>query len=177
MQSRTRGLGTYRSSMQRARVTPNSAGLLSPVHSCDAIMIPSDQPHDIVTNHLILIGVYIVYPGDVQANAGEDGLPARDRVCTDDWVHRGEIQVGVQGRAPWRHDFVSTGCDCRFENWLGAGCSQCLEERLIWRREAVITESISTGYVRSGNTRPTAHIQKPREYLLQRAVYLACGGN
>lgn len=167
----------YRSSMQCTGITPDSASLLGPVHSCDAVVIPSDQSHDVVTDHLIFVGIDIIYPGYVQANAREDRLPACDRVCTDDRMHRGKVKIGVQGRASRRHDLISTGCDGRFENWLRAGCSQCLKERLVWRREAIIAGSVSRMNVESGNGRPTVHIQIPRECLHQTAVYLACEGN
>ena len=67
------------------------------MHSSDAIVVSRYQPHHVVTDHLVFLVVYVVDSGYMQADAGEQALPARDWMRTDDWMDGSELVVLVEG--------------------------------------------------------------------------------
>lgn len=129
--------------MQGAGVAPDGAGLLGPVHAGDAVVVPGDEPHDVVPDDLVLVVVDVVDAGDVEADAGEERLPARDRVGPDDRVDGAEVEVGVQGAAPGGHDLVAPGLGGGLEHGLGAGGREGFEKGLHGRRQAVVSGQIT----------------------------------
>jgi len=90
------------------------------VHARDTVVVSRDESHDIVAYHGVFVAVHVVDARDVQADAGEDGLPARDGMCADDGVVRGELVADILGRAARRHDRVAARCGGGLEDWLGA---------------------------------------------------------
>lgn len=57
--------------MHRAYITPDRTRLLRPMHSRNAIMIPSNKPQAIISNHLILVIVNVVNTRDMETNASK----------------------------------------------------------------------------------------------------------
>lgn len=51
--------------MQRALIAPDRTSLFRPMHPGNTVMISRYQPHHVVSNHLVLIIVYIVDSRDV----------------------------------------------------------------------------------------------------------------
>lgn len=88
---------TYSGGVQRASITPDGTGLFRPVHAGDTVVVPRDEAHDVVADDLVFVAVDVVDARHVQADAGEQRLPARDRVGADDGVVRCELVAGVQG--------------------------------------------------------------------------------
>lgn len=70
--------------MQCAHVAPDRARLLRPMHPSNHVMIPSDQPHDIVSNHLVLIRIDIVDPADMESDTCKYRFPSSNWVRTND---------------------------------------------------------------------------------------------
>lgn len=81
--------------MQRTRVAPNRTGLLGPVHAGDAVVIPRDESHDVVADHLVLVAVDVVDARHVEAHAREQRFPAGDGMRAHDRVVRCEVIPGV----------------------------------------------------------------------------------
>lgn len=107
--------------MKRADITPNRTRLFRPMHSRNAIVIPRDQSHYIIPNHLIFVIVHIVDPRDMQTHTGEERLPPGDGVRSHNRMYGRELEVFVQRGASRGHDFVVSGFAGGFEDWLGAG--------------------------------------------------------
>ena len=84
--SRAEQRTTHRSSMQSARITPDRACLLRPVHPRNTVVVSRDYPHDIISDHLVFVCIDIVDSSDVQSNTGEQRLPACDGMCADNGV-------------------------------------------------------------------------------------------
>lgn len=98
--------------MQSANITPNRTSTSSPVHARDAIMIPRDQPHHIIPNHLLLVRIQAINLADMQTDAGEQTLPAGNRMCANDGMVWSEFEVFVQRRTSGAHNLVLAGFTC-----------------------------------------------------------------
>ena len=93
-----RALGfSYCSSMPHARIIPNGSRTLRPVHASDAVMVVCDQAHDIVTDHLVFIIIYVVDSSHVEADSGKDTLPPCLAICAHDGVDGREGIADVEG--------------------------------------------------------------------------------
>lgn len=111
--------------MKRTLITPNSTSLPRPMHPRDTVVIPRDQSHDILSDHLLFVTVYVVDFGDVQADACKHGFPACDWMGSDNWMNRRELEVLVERRTTGRHYFVVACFASRLEDWLSAGGGEC----------------------------------------------------
>ena len=80
----------------RTGIIPDGSTVLRPVHPCKTVMVPRHQTHHVLANHLVLIVVHVVDPRHVQALAGEDALPARDAIRSDDRVRRRKLIAHVE---------------------------------------------------------------------------------
>lgn len=47
-------------------------------------MVSCNESHYVVANHLILVGIDIVYSRDMETDTSKDRLPTSHRVCADD---------------------------------------------------------------------------------------------
>lgn len=93
------------------------------MHAGNAVVIPRDEPHNIVADHLIFVAVDVVDTRHMQPDARKQRFPACDRVRADDGMVRREFVTGIQGRAPWGDELVAASLDGGAEDWLGAfGC-------------------------------------------------------
>ena len=115
--------------MERAHVTPDGAGLFGPVHTGNAVVIAGHETKDVVADELVLVVIYVVDARNVEANAREDRLPARDRVRPHYRVGRGEFKILVQRRSARRHHLIPSRRARRFEYGLRARRSQRLHVR------------------------------------------------
>lgn len=79
------------------------------MHAGDTVVVPRDEAHDIIADDLVFVAVDVVDARDVQSDAGEQRLPARNRVGADDGVVRCEIVAGVQGGAARGDELVAAG--------------------------------------------------------------------
>jgi len=76
------------------------------MHPRNAIVIPRNQPQHVLANHLVLVRVHVVNPGNMDPHAGKHGLPPRHPVRADNGVVRRKGVAAVEGRPAGRHDFV-----------------------------------------------------------------------
>jgi hypothetical protein len=131
---------TYRGCVHGTRVIPHRDRVRSPVHPRNGIVAARDEPHDVLPDHLVLVGVNVVDARYVDAHAGEDGLPARDAVGPHDGVGWGKFVAGVERRASRGHDFVATGRRGGAKHRLGAVGGQGFEIATEGGRYAIVTE-------------------------------------
>ena len=124
--------------MKRANIAPDRTRTTRPVHTGDTVMVASQETQDVVADHVVLVGRDIVDAANVQAHTSEQGLPSGDRVRSNYGMGRRKLVVYVLRRAAWRHDIVTTSLAGRLEHGLRAGCSQCLEEFLELRGQAIV---------------------------------------
>lgn len=132
------GRKTHRSSVQRASIAPDGTGLLCPMHAGNAVVIPCDQSHNVVADHLVLVAVDVVDLRYVQTDASEEGFPPRDWVRADNRVVWCELVARVQGRPARGDELVATCFDSGAEDRLCALGGQRFEEALHWWGHAVV---------------------------------------
>lgn len=59
-------------------------------------MVPGDEPHDIIADHLVFIVENVIDSTDVETDASKDGLPARHGMGAHNWMRWGELEVFVE---------------------------------------------------------------------------------
>lgn len=124
--------------MKSADIAPDCTRLFGPVHACNTVMVPGDEPHDVFSNHLILVRIHVIDLGNVETHTSKDRLPTRHRMCSDDWMRRRKLVPSVEGRSTWRHDIVLSSISSAFEDGLRACGSQSLEVGPELGREAIV---------------------------------------
>jgi hypothetical protein len=86
---------TYRGRVPDTGIIPDCCCVLGPLHTRNTVMVPRDEPHHVVPNHLVLIVVHSINLCHMQANACEYGFPASDSVCTHNRVRRREVVSNI----------------------------------------------------------------------------------
>jgi hypothetical protein len=82
--------------MPHAGIVPDRGSTLSPMHPGDAIMIHRNQPHDVISNHLVFIVIYPIDTCHVETDSGEDRFPAGLPICADDGVDGRERVANIE---------------------------------------------------------------------------------
>lgn len=67
------------------------------MHAGNAVVIPRDQPHNVIADHLVLVAVDVVDLRYMKTDASEEGFPPGDWVCADNGVVWCEVVARVQG--------------------------------------------------------------------------------
>lgn len=127
--------------MQSTRIAPNRTGLSRPMHTCNTVVVASNQSQDVFTNHLVFVRIDVVDARDVQSDSREERFPSCHGVGADDGMDRGEFVADVQGGAARGHEFVAAGFRGRAEHGLGACRGEGLEKGFEWWGEAVVAGS------------------------------------
>lgn len=107
--------------MESASVAPDSTALPCPLPASHKVMISSDETHNIVSDHLVLVRIDVVDLADVEANGSVKGFPACYWVRANHGMHGGEVVSNIERRTTRRHDLVATSCCGLFEHGLCAG--------------------------------------------------------
>lgn len=131
--------------MPDARIIPDGRCSLCPMHSGNAIVIDSDQAHDVVSNHLVFIVIDSVDSGDMETNAREDALPSGLTIRSDHRMGWRELHPNVQWRSSRRHNFVVSSFTGSTENRLCAGRRQTVQKLSHGRRNAIIATARKRG--------------------------------
>jgi hypothetical protein len=138
-------LNIIRSSMERAAIIPdgNIIGRL-PLEPHLQVMVIDQQPAKPLQQRLALQLRDPIDMTNVSAD-GEDALPPRNRIRTNDGMHGCEVAANVLRRATRLIVDCETATLSGFdESRLAESGSQALEELLIWRRDAIV-DFISAG--------------------------------
>ena len=112
--------------------------LILPLEPDLGVVVLVDQLQEPAQQMLALCLRHAIDMFHVGAN-GEDGLPASDRVCTNDWVDCLELGTHIQGTAA-RLLVQLEAASCRriVEPGLCECCGQGLEELLVGSRDSVV---------------------------------------
>lgn len=82
--------------MQRAQVAPNRTGLLGPMHPSYPIVVPRNESHDVISNHLVLIRIDIIDLTNMEPDSCEYRLPPSDWMSSDDGMGWCKLIPNVQ---------------------------------------------------------------------------------
>jgi hypothetical protein len=132
--------------MQSARITPNRNSLPGPVHPRDAVMVSGNEPHHIVSDHLVLVGIHVIDPRHMETNSRKNRFPARHGMRSNDWMRWRKLVSHVQGRATRGRDIVPTSLGGTSEDGLGACRRQRLQVAAEGRRHAIISIYRQSGF-------------------------------